>query len=196
MRQQPGIRCMCMGEGWRDAALLRSGQQLYGTDGNISAIVQHEVVSRYDRVYNLEVADYHTFLIGAVGTLAHNMHANSASSARTQWIYVIRDPSGMLFKYGVTAVPARANGALPPRVQTQLSRLNKTIKGAGYTASIITEVAGGKGARATALQYERQLVSEYFDLWRGSPRSRGAGVQPPGNKLPRALPGLSKPCNL
>ena len=64
-------------EGWRDAQLIKAGGQLDlkgQTDERPQRVevvkVQHEL--KRERVYNLEVANAHTFFVGEEGVWGHN----------------------------------------------------------------------------------------------------------------------------
>jgi hypothetical protein len=74
-------------DGWRDAVLLKKGGQLLlkGTGGDqtgaagdsrTAAIIDVQTESKTLLVFNLEVANGHTYFVGRDGELAHN--ANSA----------------------------------------------------------------------------------------------------------------------
>lgn len=68
-------------EGWRDAILLKRGGKLLlkgdGGGDNDSAgvitIADVQVETRTERVYNLEVANLHTFFVGEEGVVVHNI---------------------------------------------------------------------------------------------------------------------------
>ena len=65
-------------EGWRDAILLKKGGQLLlkgsGEDGleRTAAIEQTRIETKTLQVFNLEVANAHTFFVGEEGVLVHN----------------------------------------------------------------------------------------------------------------------------
>ncbi|MBI3148560.1 MAG: hypothetical protein HYZ17_08625 [Betaproteobacteria bacterium] len=72
-------------EGWRDAQLIKAGGQLDlkgSTDERPKRAevvkVEHEL--KHERVYNLEVANAHTFFVGEEGVWGHN-----ATAPRCKW---------------------------------------------------------------------------------------------------------------
>ena len=66
-------------EGWRDAGMLKQGDKLLLKDADSNAEAEHTVGIADIRteqkvlpVFNLEVANAHTFFVGANGVLVHN----------------------------------------------------------------------------------------------------------------------------
>jgi len=57
-------------EGWRDAILLKKGGKLKLNDSH--EIVAIDVETKVARVFNLEVAHAHTYLVGEAGIVVHN----------------------------------------------------------------------------------------------------------------------------
>ena len=60
------------GQGWRDAKDLNKGDRLYLQDKGSVKITAIDVQHRFDRVFNLSVANAHTFFVGEEGVLVHN----------------------------------------------------------------------------------------------------------------------------
>ena len=64
------------GQGWTKAKFLKAGDQLRDADGNSLIIDNVEIVSlpenQYTLVYNLEVADFHTYYVANSNILVHN----------------------------------------------------------------------------------------------------------------------------
>jgi hypothetical protein len=52
------------GQGWRQAALLQAGDLLAGLDGEWVAVDEVVDTGEYETVYNVRVADYHTYFVG------------------------------------------------------------------------------------------------------------------------------------
>ena len=73
-------------EGWRDAILLKRGGQLdvKGHDGQLHTVTIKDVAHEQKTVttYNLEVANAHTFFVGADGYLVHNGLCNWKRTGR------------------------------------------------------------------------------------------------------------------
>ena len=61
-------------EGWISAKDLRAGDILVLQDGGYVVVekIQHEILESPIKVYNFEVADYHTYYVGDSGVLVHN----------------------------------------------------------------------------------------------------------------------------
>jgi RHS repeat-associated protein len=68
----PGHPLYVHGEGWREAYRIGEGAELHLKNGETMIVKSVTVEFRHVRVYNLEVADYHTFGVGADGFFAHN----------------------------------------------------------------------------------------------------------------------------
>jgi len=61
-----------VGGDWRETAELAPGDQLVTADGRAAVVVSVSATDRVERTYNLEVADFHTFFVGAGGLWVHN----------------------------------------------------------------------------------------------------------------------------
>ena len=65
------------GQGWTKAKFLEAGDMLRDSDGNAVAIESVEIVplpaDQYTLVYNLEVADFHTYYVSDMDILVHNV---------------------------------------------------------------------------------------------------------------------------
>ena len=64
----------CPVKGWTDAAHLRAGDILVLVNGEYAVVekVQHELLENPVKVYNFQVADYHTYYVSDNGVLVHN----------------------------------------------------------------------------------------------------------------------------
>ena len=64
----------CPVKGWTDAAHLRAGDILVLFNGEYAVVekVQHELLENPVKVYNFQVADYHTYYVSDNGVLVHN----------------------------------------------------------------------------------------------------------------------------
>lgn len=60
------------GMGWLPVAQLSAGMQLSTGDGHTLQLVEVRVTGKVETTYNIEVADWHTFLVGHQRVLAHN----------------------------------------------------------------------------------------------------------------------------
>ena len=61
-------------QGWTEAIQLRAGDILVLQNGTYVIVekIQHEILEAPVKVYNFEVADFHTYFVGASGILVHN----------------------------------------------------------------------------------------------------------------------------
>jgi|GEM_PF-880733 len=172
-------------EGWRDAILLkRGGQLLLGgegrsdLDGNTGErtveITEVIAANKVVPVFNLEVANAHTFFVGRDGALVHNSacsnaaaraknaaaqkpqkgyHGNDRRNSDPQHNYDILNSKGEVRKTGVgtgeakDGVSARAEGQLQP----------------GDTYRIRDSHPAGPGARGKAYEREKELAKEHLD---------------------------------
>ena len=154
-------------DGWRDAIMLKKGGKLLlkGGDGDAAEhwaqITDIRTEQESVTTYNLEVANAHTFFVGADGVLVHN-HGNSKSCDKLQYLYRIFDAGGNTKKFGVTGVAPNKYGL--PRPNSQLKPGDKY------------EVVGTANNRAEILAKEREAVQDFKDLF---------GKPPPDNKFPR-----------
>jgi hypothetical protein len=57
---------------WTEAARLQPGDQVYAAEAGWITVQSIQAVPGPHRVYNLEVADYHTYFVGAAEVWAHN----------------------------------------------------------------------------------------------------------------------------
>ena len=64
----------CPVKGWTDAAHLRAGDILVLVNGEYVVVekIQHELLESPVKVYNFQVADYHTYYVSDNGVLVHN----------------------------------------------------------------------------------------------------------------------------
>ena len=61
-------------KGWTEACKLRAGDILVTVNGRYAVLeqVSHEILESPVLVYNLEVDEYHTYFVSAIGVLVHN----------------------------------------------------------------------------------------------------------------------------
>lgn len=67
-----------IGKGWVAAGDLAVGNEVYNLDGTTSTIIgsEVEVLDEPVLVYNLEVEDFHSYFVGCVPVLVHNICGN------------------------------------------------------------------------------------------------------------------------
>ena len=70
-----------VGQGWTAAGDLNAGDEIYALDGSAVTILSTslEKLDEPIKVYNLEVADFHTYFVGNTGMLVHNRCGGSGS---------------------------------------------------------------------------------------------------------------------
>lgn len=72
-------------KGWTEACKLRAGDILQLVNGEYVVVekVQHEILEAPIRVYNFQVADYHTYYVSDAGVLVHNAcNGNTVAAQR------------------------------------------------------------------------------------------------------------------
>ncbi len=93
-------------KGWTGAAQLRAGDILVLSNGSYVTVekIQHEILESPVKVYNFEVEDFHTYFVGEISVLVHNLcHANSLKTSKKTELYVLKDQdSGAVRKIGET----------------------------------------------------------------------------------------------
>jgi predicted GIY-YIG superfamily endonuclease len=98
---------------WVDAEHLQADDVLILRDGlgTVSA-VEHRFAT--EPVYNFEVAELHTYAVGACGVLVHNRGARfggatakPASKKKDEVVYVHKDKKGKVIYIGITDHPKR-----------------------------------------------------------------------------------------
>ena len=74
--------------GWTRAADLRAGDVLVLSNGEYVVVefIQHEILEEPVKVYNFEVEDFHTYFVGEVSVLVHNMCTPKKSNDSVQEI--------------------------------------------------------------------------------------------------------------
>jgi hypothetical protein len=134
----------------------------------------HSHEENFQKAIEMIVDKYGFKALGKLGTIVRNIHGNSHGASNTQWVYQIFDTvSQTVHKYGITGKPANRPGQFPPRVQSQLNKLNKGNPGQ-YDAGIVDEINHGlPGARGDARNIEVDLNTDFLNTH---------GQLPPGNK--------------
>jgi hypothetical protein len=171
-------------EGWRDAILVKRGGKLLlkgggeGSESDGSATAPAATAAITDaktervatvtevrteqttvRVFNLEVANAHTFFVGDEGAWAHN-HGNSKGSPLPQGLYKIFDRNGKTCKFGVAGGPTRAKRAERPQKQLRPGEDFEWVDEIHYPRP---------DNRERILQAELDAVTDYADQHGGPP---------------------------
>ncbi len=99
-------------KGWLPAGELRRGDLLTSHEGEWLAVEEVFDSGDYERLYNLRVADWHTYFVGAgqwgFSVWAHNAcHGNSYASTATTQLYALFSKTGELLKFGISSNLAR-----------------------------------------------------------------------------------------
>lgn len=169
-------------QGWVKAYRLAPGDQVFTESGAWARVVSNTPRTTRQYVYNLSVADDHTFFVGKVGAWVHNcaaaISANAAASPRAQVVYQIVETNlatggTEVLKYGISSTGVNALG-FSLRAERQVAALTRLAKpGYAYSSRVIRQVASGTGARGVALKLERNLVYRYRDITAWATRTRG-----------------------
>jgi RHS repeat-associated protein len=104
-------------DGWRDAVMLKKGEKLLlkgGDDERFATIADIRVENKTLPVFNLEVANAHTFFVGQDGVLVHNARAKECLlgggwDRAKKWFETLTDPS---------TVTTRSNGTVTGKTLT------------------------------------------------------------------------------
>jgi hypothetical protein len=114
------------------------------------AVQEAFATGQLETLYNLRVAEYHTYFVGSpawgFAAWAHNacrVHGNSLNSKKLTTLYYLVDEAGRLLKWGVTSNPARR-----------------------YSKKFLRELGAElmpvmKGNRRRMVELERSIVSQF-----------------------------------
>src|SRR5262249_33243874 len=107
------------GEGWRDAGLLHVGDLLYSHDGKSVTLEELLDTGEYATVYNMRVADYHTYFVGILrwgfSVWAHNAPCDADLEGRSrEWREYMQKKYGDRAVYKVPGTPPVDNLPAPP----------------------------------------------------------------------------------
>ena len=69
-------------KGWTKACHLRAGDRLQLLNGEYVIVeqIQHELLESPETTYNFEVEEFHTYYVGLIGVLAHNLGCKGPKS--------------------------------------------------------------------------------------------------------------------
>jgi RHS repeat-associated protein len=150
------------GHGWLPAEALRAGLRVRRSDGGFGLVRALALERQPQRMYNLTVAQAHTFFVGRGQWLVHNAgcgpHGNSRATTKTAHLYLLRSMvTGDFLKWGVAHSPH--------------TRYSRTFMG-DKRMEIISS-----GSRADMLDLERSLVERIpgrlnREPWAGRMRER------------------------
>lgn len=151
------------GKGWIPAGELKAGDKVQLYSGKIAVVkkVKEELLSKPIKVYNFEVADWHTYYVTKSNVLVHNAcHGNSKNSTNSQHGYEIYEKSGGdVVKTGISGGALNSDGT-SKRAGTQVRRLNRQ---AGYDKYDTRVVVKNLPGRQTALAWERLNTTRLFN---------------------------------
>lgn len=128
--------------GWRAAQLVEPGIRVQLKDGGQTAVVGLTSETRREKVYNLEVADFHTYLAGNLGVVVHNaspIHhiATDKHGYWTEAFQKIFDRAGMSLQDPANKMPISDHrGPHPDEYHEQVrDRLDRATKGPNKEAN-------------------------------------------------------------
>ena len=139
----------CPVKGWTDAAHLRAGDILVLVNGEYVVVekVQHELLESPVKVYNFQVADYHTYYVGTDGVLVHNRCGNDFKKYTPEKIADYLDTSVNDFHRSIkpkilTEMRSELTMGQLAKVGRNPDILLRTADGAIKVASTVTKGAG------------------------------------------------------
>ena len=139
----------CPVKGWTDAAHLRAGDILVLVNAEYVVVdkVQHELLESPVKVYNFQVADYHTYYVGTDGVLVHNRCGNDFKKYTPEKIADYLDTSVNDFHRSIkpkilTEMRSELTMGQLAKVGRNPDILLRTADGAIKVASTVTKGAG------------------------------------------------------
>ena len=117
-----------LGQGWTEAGSLQIGGVVRTRDGWLT-IDEIEDTGRYEKVYNVRVAEYHTYFVGGEGVVvwAHNACVQPTADVGTPTTVNHRDVYG-------TAQNTQANQGVPANQNPHAIKVNDIVKDLSATA--------------------------------------------------------------
>jgi len=162
------------GKGWAAAKDLQTGDLLRSHDGQWVAVESATEGEELAPVYNLRVAEHHTYFVGSreweFSVWAHNACNLNTNSATSRFgIYEIF-VNGTLYKIGkADLMRITQSSGLPTRLHQQIRRLIRAY-GANNVSQVLTEL--GTTTTQWAKAAETAVLRSIFDKLR---------MVPPGN---------------
>jgi len=146
-------------QSWLPVSELHVGDVVRTDAGELLTVETIEDTGKWERVYNWEIEDYHTYFVSAnedgANIWAHNTdgcHGNSLSSTKETTLYELVDrTTGLSLKWGISSNPARRYS------QTFLNKNNATL------------VPIMSGTRKRMANVERSLVMQLPGPWNKEP---------------------------
>jgi hypothetical protein len=165
------------GKGWQPTAFLEIGDELRSRDGKWVTVQGVADSGEVTTVYNLRVAEHHTYFVGArdwgFSVWAHNTysgHLNSNGAKSEYGIYEIKI-DGVLHKIGKADMSrVTLSSGLPTRLHQQVRKLRDKYGEDAVTGKVVQEL--GRTTTAKAKLVETARLQAYFDEM---------GIIPPGN---------------
>jgi RHS repeat-associated protein len=155
-----------VGKGWTTAAELAVGDDLVGVDGRRVSVEKVELTDEYVTLYNISVAEFHTYFVGCqewgFNVWAHNTPsctaafetARSTNAARhSEWASNLTQIQNTMARLGMRAL--QQGGRNQNRAEAILNRyatlMNRRFRAVGSSKRAATELAAWNGS-ATATQ--------------------------------------------
>jgi hypothetical protein len=151
-------------KGWTSAVELRAGDILVLRSGEyvIVELVQHEILEAPIKVYNFEVADYHTYYVGESAVLVHNVC--STNSAR-------RSAVKKAWKNEVDNVSAGGSGITRKWTEAEKLELLANGKVSGYYGHHVYSVKGYPHMAGEPSNIQFLTYAEHFKAHGGNWRN-------------------------
>jgi hypothetical protein len=163
------------GKAWTAAKNLEEGDLLRSHDGQWLPVESVRDSGESAPVYNLRIADYHTYFVGgrqwAFSVWAHNACNLNNNGARSKFgKYVIR-VFGSVYKVGKADLNrVTQSSGLPTRLHQQVRKLRGLCGKNNVAGKVVQEL--GKTTTRLAKRAETAFLQSIFDK---------TGIIPPGN---------------
>ncbi len=145
---------------WTEARWLRLGDQFVTRTGKSATVVGLEIRLERERVYNLAVADRHTYAVGGSGVLVHN-------TCRVYHVYAAYDSAGHVYKIGYSG--AKNGVRTVDGVQKSVRAMRQASKLTRKTGALHDHrILGTYKSKAEALAAERRGVERWTYMFRRS----------------------------
>ena len=130
---------------WTDALQLKAGDRVWKADGTSGVIQSVAVVSVQQRMYNLTVAEAHTFFVGHEQWLVHNCSAfDDLAQMRQSLSLSDRDVLARLDINGQSFYGVNGPGVQHPKLPNVTYQSLRHAEGDAFSQAIASGIQGGE----------------------------------------------------